>query len=168
MTSILGKLWIEYGKNDSNFFCYLKLIMWIMSCKWEQTNCQSRLKTAGGQIQDRGILGSVAGLVTPTHRKAKGQILLNFSCSKFENAKSEAKLDQCVSMQGNWHDWQPKEKTNVYPSSDPKHPLFTFSNSIISGICYGGVWQLDGKCIGSKVDTFKCATCGGTHLPTLP
>ena len=64
-----------------------------------------------------------------------------FMESSSQNAKSEAKLNQCVSMQGNWHDWQPKEKTNVYPSSDPKHPLFTFSNSIISGIFYGKVFD---------------------------
>ena len=32
-------------------------------------------------------------------------------------------MNQCVSMQRSWHGWEAKEKTNVYPTPNQKHPL---------------------------------------------
>ena len=82
-------------------------------------------------------------------------------------------MNQCVSMQRSWHGWEAKEKTNVYPTPNQKHPLlllFFFCWMIFFHfqVCFGRVFdKLDGRCIGRGVDTFKCTTCGGTHLPVL-
>ena len=46
-------------------------------------------------------------------------------------------------------------------------PLFTLLKLNNNALVWKGLWQLDVKCIGRRVDTFKCATCGGIHLPTL-
>ena len=46
-------------------------------------------------------------------------------------------------------------------------PLFTLVKLNNNALVWKGLWQLDVKCIGRRVDTFKCATCGGIHLPTL-
>ena len=81
-------------------------------------------------------------------------------------------MNQCVSMQRSWHGWEAKEKTNVYPTPNQKHPLlllfFCWMIFFHFQVCFERVFdKLDGRCIGRGVDTFKCATCGGTHLPEL-
>ena len=62
-----------------------------------------------------------------------------------------------------------KRENKCLPNLQPEtFPHFTFFKLNNNAFVWKGVEQLDGKCIGIRVDTFKCATCGGTHLPTLP
>ena len=59
-------------------------------------------------------------------------------------------MNQCVSMQRSWHGWEAKEKTNVYPTPNQKHPLlllFFLLDDFFSflSLFWKGFWQIRRK-----------------------
>ena len=65
-----------------------------------------------------------------------------------------------------------KRENKCLPNSQPETStliaFFLLDDFFHFQVCFGRVFdKLDGRCIGRGVDTFKCATCGGTHLPEL-